>query len=260
METASDAIAAPSRTKANESPLPKSEDAQILNDMTVASLQLLPAPHVAKDAKIEDALNIARAHNGECVLVLSGNKPTGFLSLVDLAANEGNDTSVSEVMQPFAGTREEPKTPETFRVITPDTPLGDLSAFLQDHPFALVTDASRESVLGVASRGDIDRLIARLGLGEHPTPLGRRAEDESTRDRSLVEFMHMLDDYAPLIPDEVSDFYLERAGFQTDDVRLKRLLALAAEKFVSDIASDAFQYARIRTNAASVNCMQANSN
>lgn len=29
----------------------------------------------------------------------------------------------------------------------------------------------------------------------------------------------------------------------------KRLLALAAEKFVADIASDAFQYARIRTNA-----------
>lgn len=29
----------------------------------------------------------------------------------------------------------------------------------------------------------------------------------------------------------------------------KRLLALATEKFVADIASDAFQYARIRTNA-----------
>lgn len=29
----------------------------------------------------------------------------------------------------------------------------------------------------------------------------------------------------------------------------KRLLSLAAEKFVSDIATDAFQYARIRTNA-----------
>ena len=55
--------------------------------------------------------------------------------------------------------------------------------------------------------------------------------------------------YTPLIPDEVTDYYLERAGFQCEDVRLKRLLALATEKFVSDIASDAFQYARIRTNA-----------
>lgn len=30
----------------------------------------------------------------------------------------------------------------------------------------------------------------------------------------------------------------------------KRLLSLAAEKFVSDIAADAFQYARIRTTGA----------
>ena len=47
----------------------------------------------------------------------------------------------------------------------------------------------------------------------------------------------------------MTDFYLERAGFECEDVRLKRLISLAAEKFVSDIAADAFQYARIRSNA-----------
>ena len=61
--------------------------------------------------------------------------------------------------------------------------------------------------------------------------------------------MQLLDGYTPLIPDQVTDFYLEKVGFECHDVRLKRLLSLAAEKFVSDIASDAFQYARIRTNA-----------
>jgi len=77
----------------------------------------------------------------------------------------------------------------------------------------------------------------------------RRADELARKDRTLTEFMLMLDDYDPLIPNEVTDYYLQRVGFECEDVRLKRLLSLAAQKFVSDIASDAFQHARIRTNA-----------
>ena len=84
-------------------------------------------------------------------------------------------------------------------MITPDTPLSELAAFLKENPFAIVTDAEREAVLGVAVQGDIDRLSARLGLGESPASLGRRADDESNRDRSLVDFMATLDGYAPLV-------------------------------------------------------------
>ncbi|KPV74315.1 uncharacterized protein RHOBADRAFT_44802 [Rhodotorula graminis WP1] len=58
-----------------------------------------------------------------------------------------------------------------------------------------------------------------------------------------------MDDYQPVIPDEVTDYYLQRSGFDTNDVRVKRLLALAAQRFISSIASDAFQYARARTAA-----------
>jgi hypothetical protein len=36
----------------------------------------------------------------------------------------------------------------------------------------------------------------------------------------------------------------------TNHHRSKRLLSLAAQKFVSDIAADAYQHARIRTNTA----------
>ncbi|KAI9511608.1 transcription initiation factor TFIID 23-30kDa subunit-domain-containing protein, partial [Russula earlei] len=82
-------------------------------------------------------------------------------------------------------------------------------------------------------------------------PQTRLPSAETRKDRSLVDFLLMLDDYEPLIPDEVTDYYLQRVGFDCQDARLKRLLALAAQKFVSDIAADAYQHARIRTNAAS---------
>jgi len=77
----------------------------------------------------------------------------------------------------------------------------------------------------------------------------RRADELARKDRTLVDFMLMLDDYEPLIPNEVTEYYLQRVGFECEDVRIKRLLSLAAQKFVSDIASDAYQHARIRTNA-----------
>ncbi|KAG6864640.1 hypothetical protein C0991_008121 [Blastosporella zonata] len=78
----------------------------------------------------------------------------------------------------------------------------------------------------------------------------RQEAEEARKDRTLAEFLLMLDDYEPLIPSEVTDYYLQRVGFECEDVRLKRLLSLAAQKFVSDIAADAYQHARIRTNAA----------
>ncbi|EIW79262.1 transcription initiation factor IID TAF10 subunit [Coniophora puteana RWD-64-598 SS2] len=78
----------------------------------------------------------------------------------------------------------------------------------------------------------------------------RQAAEDARKDRTLAEFLVMLDDYEPLIPNEVTDYYLQRVGFECEDVRLKRLVSLAAQKFVSDIAADAYQHARIRTNAA----------
>lgn len=79
------------------------------------------------------------------------------------------------------------------------------------------------------------------------------------KDASLREFLGKMDDYAPLIPDAVTDYYLTVAGLppppQTDR-RLARLLALATQKFIADVAADAYQYSRIRsTNTTSNNPM-----
>ncbi|KAG8834953.1 Transcription initiation factor TFIID subunit 10 [Serendipita sp. 399] len=79
----------------------------------------------------------------------------------------------------------------------------------------------------------------------------KAATDAAARkDRTLAEFLLMLDDFKPLIPSEVTDYYLQRVGFDCEDERLKRLLALAAQKFVSDIAADAYSHARIRSGGA----------
>ncbi|KAJ3927366.1 MAG: transcription initiation factor TFIID 23-30kDa subunit-domain-containing protein [Lentinula lateritia] len=103
-----------------------------------------------------------------------------------------------------------------------------------------VTSASPAPVAGSST----------VGANGPGSSQSRQAAEDARKDRTLAEFMLMLDDYEPLIPNEVTDYYLQKVGFECEDPRLKRLLSLAAQKFVSDIAADAFQHARIRTNAA----------
>ncbi|KAF4431834.1 transcription initiation factor TFIID subunit 10 [Fusarium austroafricanum] len=78
------------------------------------------------------------------------------------------------------------------------------------------------------------------------------------KDVSLREFLNKMDDYAPIIPDAVTNYYMTKAGLppppQTDP-RLARLLALATQKFIADIAADAYQYSRIRASSNTNNPM-----
>ncbi|ORZ35307.1 transcription initiation factor TFIID 23-30kDa subunit-domain-containing protein, partial [Catenaria anguillulae PL171] len=65
-------------------------------------------------------------------------------------------------------------------------------------------------------------------------------------DISLAELVGLMDEYQPLVPDAVTDYYLAKAGFDCSDVRVKRVLALAAQKFVADVASDALHFSKLR--------------
>ncbi|KAK7980302.1 hypothetical protein PG989_012759 [Apiospora arundinis] len=91
---------------------------------------------------------------------------------------------------------------------------------------------------------------------EEVNPEPQEAKMPTRRDISLKEFLNKMDDYAPIIPDAVTNYYMTRAGLppppQTDQ-RLARLLALATQKFVADIAADAYQYSRIRASNTSAN-------
>ncbi|KAI0295951.1 hypothetical protein BC826DRAFT_1006385 [Russula brevipes] len=73
--------------------------------------------------------------------------------------------------------------------------------------------------------GQQPQLPPQAGSSEVRTqPQTRLPSAETRQDRSLVDFLLMLDDYEPLIPDEVTDYYLQRVGFDCQDARLKRLL------------------------------------
>ena len=248
-------ILAPRRTPLASEPLAVDEGTQqYFRGATVRALQVLPPASAEPDTDVKQALAAARAHAGQPVLVVKDARVVGYAAMVDLVALVAQDAEgehrVSEVQQPFAGTAEAPSVPKTYRVVTAETPLAELAEFLRSAPLALVTDAEREQVLGVATGEDLARYSERMGLDTGARrPLPWRAQEEAQKDHALAQFLRMLDGYSPLIPDEVSDFYLERSGFQCQDARLKRLLSLAAEKFVADIAADAFQYARIRSNA-----------
>jgi len=72
------------------------------------------------------------------------------------------------------------------------------------------------------------------------------AEDVKTAGQPLSDFLLHLEDYTPTVPDAVSEHYLHTAGFNTTDPRIVRLVSLAAQKFISEIANDALQHCKTR--------------
>ncbi|KAL8646929.1 MAG: hypothetical protein Q9226_006652 [Calogaya cf. arnoldii] len=83
---------------------------------------------------------------------------------------------------------------------------------------------------------------------------GTEAKLPMQKDISLQEFLGKMDDYAPIIPDAVISHHLTLAGLPpppTTPLPLARLLALATQKFIADIAADAYQYSRMRVGNSS---------
>jgi len=67
--------------------------------------------------------------------------------------------------------------------------------------------------------------------------------------------MKRVPDYQQQIPDAVTAHHLLLAGLppSTTPLPLQRLLALATQKFIADIAADAYQYSRMRSSNSTAN-------
>ncbi|CAD6189542.1 unnamed protein product [Caenorhabditis auriculariae] len=69
---------------------------------------------------------------------------------------------------------------------------------------------------------------------------------QPTEQDNLRNFINHLGEYAPTIPDSVTVHFLKSAGVDSTDPRVTRLIALAAQKHVSDIVLDAMTIARMK--------------
>jgi len=126
-------------------------------------------------------------------------------------------------------------------------------------------DASADSYPGLpgASRADVDALL--LALDEYE-PVVRRAVDSRARRvrstwtratwiRSTWTRVTWTDERARAsrvstqIPDELTNHYLKRAGVPDPDARVTRLISLVTERFVQQIADDAYRCAVQRNQA-----------
>ena len=62
--------------------------------------------------------------------------------------------------------------------------------------------------------------------------------DETLMDEEeLNQFTSNLDQFKPVIPETVTQYYMNQAGLQTDDERVVKLLSVSVQKFMTSLLS-----------------------
>lgn len=74
-------------------------------------------------------------------------------------------------------------------------------------------------------------------------------ENITESEKSVCDLIDQLEDYVPTVPDALTMYYLNMAGFANVDDRIVRIISVTAQKFISDIANDSLQHCKSRSNS-----------
>ncbi|KAH0609129.1 uncharacterized protein H6S33_001357 [Morchella sextelata] len=157
-------MAAPAQPVQTDPPAPI--DANKYRGATVEDLDLPPALSITPTTPIATALAMCydRDYSQLTVVSPSTRALLGYLSVPRLkallaspAAGVKETDTVDKAMHRF----DRRKGVKVYKVITPSTGLEELEEFLRGEEFAVVTDAGRRFVLGVATRGDLVEFVRR---------------------------------------------------------------------------------------------------
>ncbi|RMZ75348.1 hypothetical protein DV738_g5517, partial [Chaetothyriales sp. CBS 135597] len=242
------AAKAESKVAAREQPVPSGQAGP-----TVASEELATGDSegVVKDSqepKNEQEANAANAANGQ-----SGSGDGGADGRGD-DGDDGGGAGATDGGQPVSANAipDQRPPPNELQETDVDTEMTDAQP------------RSQETVNGTASAMDADTQVSDT---QRPAPAATSTSTgayHNRKDATLREFLSKMDEYAPIIPDAVTAHYLTLAGLpppdpadptgattQSTPLPLARLLALATQKFIADIAADAYQYSRTRASNTS---------
>ena len=70
--------------------------------------------------------------------------------------------------------------------------------------------------------------------------------DDAQATKDAEELLLAMEQYHPVIPDAITEYFLGLSGYQSTDPRVTRIASVAAHKFVADLTNDALRICKAR--------------